>query len=69
MANAGPNTKGSQFFITEVPTPHLDGRHAVFGELVEGLEVVRRIARVEAGARNRPKKPVIIKSITVFRAA
>jgi len=69
MANSGPNTNGSQFFITLVPTPWLDNRHTVFGEIAEGIEVIRAIGKVQTGSQDRPVKPITIESVKIERVA
>ena len=70
MANAGPNTNGSQFFITHQATPQLDGRHSVFGEVVKGQEVVVAIGDVPRDAKsNRPFKDVVLKEIVITRGS
>ncbi|HEX6465845.1 MAG TPA: peptidylprolyl isomerase [Terriglobales bacterium] len=67
MANAGPNTNGSQFFITVAPTTWLTGKHTIFGEVVEGQEIVNKMTQVDRDRNDRPRKDVVLNSVKIER--
>ncbi len=66
MANAGPNTNGSQFFITVAPTTWLNNRHTIFGQVVEGQDVVEKISTVSRDRGDRPTTPVVLKTVKIL---